>query len=121
MAAHGCTDVHRLHLQPYCCWLIDSARRICRRRILLTTPSSTDALQPSAALLFQMVEDIIAVCDMVDVRECFAHMRRLLSLAARSVQATLQVQRATKQLLTRFSGTSDPGIRGEVSLSTLRV
>ena len=71
------------------------------------------------SLLFQMVEDIIAVCDMVDVRECFAHMRRLLGLAARSVQATLQVQRATKQLLTRFSGTSDPGIRGEVS-STLR-
>ena len=64
-----------------------------------------------------MVEDIIAVCDMVDVRECFAHMRRLLGLAARSVQATLQVQRATKQLLTRFSGTSDPGIRGEVSLN----
>ena len=67
-----------------------------------------------------MVEDIIAVCDMVDVRECFAHMRRLLGLAARSVQATLQVQRATKQLLTRFSGTSDPGIRGEVTL-TLRI
>ncbi len=86
---------------------------------MLNTPSVTDALPPSAALLFQMVEDIIAVCDMVDVRECFAHMRRLLGLAARSVQATLQVQRATKQLLTRFSGTSDPGIRGEVSL-TLR-
>ena len=95
------------------------AHGLCKTAMQLCKTHPPEALPPSAALLFQMVEDIIAVCDMVDVRECFAHMRRLLGLAARSVQATLQVQRATKQLLTRFSGTSDPGIRGEVTL-TLR-